>query len=105
MKDRSKVSDGYHTFEELYAHRHWLFIALLKHRPDAWKSKKHSDGTMFDGMFIAGIGKKKGKQITYHLPNNLWRKVHAEKLDTAPAFDGHTSENVVHRLKTLEPTP
>jgi hypothetical protein len=104
-RDMSKVSDGYHTFEELYAHRHWLFIALCRHRQDVWKSKRHSDGSMFKGMFIAGIGTKNGKQITYHLPLKLWREVRGETLDFAPPFDGHTSQNVVHRLKSLSGTP
>jgi hypothetical protein len=39
MEDKSKISDGYHTFEELYDHRHVLFLTLclLHHEKAAWK--------------------------------------------------------------------
>ena len=50
------TSDGYHTFNELYHHRAVLFSVICNAHPDiAWKSKKHHDGTMYDGMFIVGI--------------------------------------------------
>src|ERR1700674_4946856 len=76
--------DGYHTFDELYAHRIRLFLTLMclqeraneewgtKSFNKVWKSKFHSDGTMFDGWFVAGIGIEKGSQITYHLPVAVW---------------------------------
>ena len=51
-----ETSDGYHTFNELYHHRAVLFSVIVANYPDrAWKSKKHHDGTMYDGMFIVGI--------------------------------------------------
>ena len=35
------ISDGYHTFQELYEHRIILFSALCNVYPDiSWKSKK-----------------------------------------------------------------
>lgn len=65
--------DGYHTFGELYEHRITLFITvcmLLRLHTNAgvWRSKWHSDGSEYPGWFIMGIGREKGKQITYHLP-------------------------------------
>lgn len=97
--------DGYHTFDELYAHRHALFIALLHRqqnkRPAAWKSRMHHDGTMFDGMFIAGIGEKAGEQITYHMPVRLYKELHVQSRQYAPEWDGHTPDDVVERLKKL----
>ncbi len=101
QEETNKISDGYHTFGELYTHRYWLFIALLHHRHDGWKSKKHSDGTMFKDMFIAGIGGKGGSMITYHLPLSVWNKVHVTAVPTAPKWDGHTPNDVIHRLKSL----
>lgn len=64
---KPKISDGYHTFRELYEHRMTLFQALLNEMAstnsrsqyeildyrNVWKSRKHSDGTMYDNMFIA----------------------------------------------------
>lgn len=106
-----KTSDGFHTFDELYEHRCTLFIALCAqldaHTPTGfvWRSKKHSDGTMFPGWFIMGIGTKPGAQITYHLPIARWAD--AEWLGTenamAPAWDGHTPSDVLKRLLELRP--
>ena len=114
------VSDGFHTFDELYEHRVTLFIALclqLREKINAdnvngvkmaeisnkiWRSKKHADNTMFDGWFILGINKKKDEQITYHLPIKRWDETEfAETLDKAPEFDGHTPNDVIERLKNL----
>lgn len=48
-----QVSDGYHTFEELYNHRMILFSIICNSYPHrAWKSKLHHDGTMYDNYFI-----------------------------------------------------
>lgn len=99
------ISDGYHTFDELYDHRITLYIALAKvyeKSRDVWRSQIHSDGTNYDGWFMLGIGKEKGKQITYHIPNKRWDETNfAEDLDKAPEFDGHTSQDVLQRIKLL----
>ena len=103
----NKISDGYHTFEELYEHRIMLFIALCKELDDTfkapvWRSKKHSDGSAWDGWFLLGINKKSGQQITYHLPISKWDITDfAEELDKAPDFDGHTSGDVLNRISKL----
>jgi hypothetical protein len=69
---------------------------------EVWRSKLHSDGSSFDGWFILGIGKEKGKQITYHLPTVRWDEVSfAETLEKAPEWDGHTPDDVLERLKAL----
>lgn len=66
-----------------------------------WKSKKHSDGSEWDGWFIVGINKEKGTQITYHLPIERWNDVLAYEFDIAPEYDGHTPADVIQRLKSL----
>lgn len=109
--DTNKISDGYHTFEDLYEHRIELFIALVNignswhnlegFNFDAWKSKMHSDGSEWKGWFIAGINTKKGRQITYHLPIKYWKRLDISTLRKAPDFDGHTPKDVLERLKTL----
>lgn len=101
-----QVSDGYHTMDELYEHRIILFIVFTKIMASfgniVWRSKKHSDGSSFDGWFILGVHKEKGKQITYHLPDSMWDEVSfAETLDLAPEWDGHTSKDILERLKML----
>jgi hypothetical protein len=111
------VSDGYHTFGELYDHRITLWIALCRKRmedtdtnfgtpnySDVWRSKEHNedDQEMYDGWFILGIGKEPGKQITYHLPLSRWDECYfAETLEHAPKFDGHTPQDTLERLKKL----
>lgn len=102
--DTNQISDGYHTFYDLYEHRIALFIALCKNVEwsKVWKSIKHSDGTEMEGWFIMGIGKEAGQQITYHLPDFMWEECEfAETLNKAPEFDGHTSTDVLLRLKDL----
>ena len=100
MKDKGENSDGYHTFNELYKHRNILFIALCKKSDNVWKSKIHSDKSYYKDYFILGINKDKGKQITYHLPLELWNNCNfAETLEKAPEFDGHTPNAVMERLK------
>ncbi len=117
----SQVSDGYHTIEELYDHRVTLYIALCKskqgwlHQPGAkneiaegyskevWRSKTHGDGKpAYEGWFILGIGREKGEQISYHIPLSRWDETDfAETLPQAPVWDGHTSVDVLERLKKI----
>jgi hypothetical protein len=101
--DRDNASDGHHTFKELYEHRHALFAAVSKSQ-GGWKSKLHDDGTMFDGWFIAGCTTPQGP-ITYHLPLEWWDAFPAVALAKAPAWDGHTSTDVVGRIKSLLEVP
>jgi hypothetical protein len=99
--DSGKISDGYHTFEELYAHRIILFITLMKcNKYISWKSKLHNDGNSFDGWFIGGMKLVSG-DITYHIPDKFWDMLEDIKtLEKAPEFDGHTSDDVIKRLNS-----
>ena len=98
--DAGQVSDGWHTFDELYNHRTVLFINLMKaHRDISWKSRKHSDGSMFEGdWFVAGMNLPTG-QITYHLEGIWWESCMVEELLFAPEWDCHSPQDVVERLK------
>jgi hypothetical protein len=109
--DTNLISDGYHTFGELYEHRIRLFITLCNILDYeglyyVWRSRQHSDGTKLGDWFVLGIGKKEGKQITYHLPDSKWEDCNfAFTLDRAPEFDGHTSDDVLVRLEKLLSSP
>jgi hypothetical protein len=103
--ETGKVSDSYHTFDELYDHRCLLFLAFqaMVHRDTqpysgAWKSRNHHDGSGYDGWFIAGFALPQG-QISYHIPDHYWELCAAPERETAPEWDGHTSADVVERLK------
>ncbi|MGL5099780.1 MAG: hypothetical protein ACRC6B_07110 [Fusobacteriaceae bacterium] len=96
--DIELVSDGYHTFKELYRHRIILFAWLCNSNKDkAWKSKLHHDGTMYKDYFIVGIDTKFG-QTSYHYHIDEWDFFEVKELDNAPVFDGHTSEESLDRL-------
>jgi hypothetical protein len=102
--DNIQISDGYHTFDELYDHRFALYIALcraVRREQSVWKSKLHSDGTMYPGWFILGIGDQPGQQITYHLPMSWWDRADFHEDTIALPWDGHTSDDVVTRLLEL----
>jgi hypothetical protein len=100
-----ETSDGYHTFNELYAHRGHLFVALcaaLDSGYDIWRSKSHADGSSYPGFFIMGIGKVPGRQITYHMPDGYWALTEfAETLERAPEWDNHTPVDVLTRLRRI----
>lgn len=104
--DNMQVSDGYHTMDELYEHRYALYIALANNLNldsaygHVWKSKKNSDGSEWDGWFLLGIGIEPGKQVTYHLPIKFWDEVFCAEIPEG-IFDGHTSQDVLTRLKTI----
>ena len=67
-----EISDGYHTFDELYEHRCVLFIALMRSNPGiSWRSQQHADGSMDEGWFVAGMELPSGA-VTYHLPQRDW---------------------------------
>ncbi len=101
-----KVSDGFHTFDELYEHRIVLYIALCRklhwNRTFVWRSRIHSDGSSMPGWFVLGINVEPGRQITYHLPRSRWEDCgFAKELDRAPEFDGHTPADVLERLARI----
>lgn len=96
---RKKVSDGYHTFDELYYHRMILFSLLLNANPDiSWKAKRHHDGTMFDDTsFICGIETPEG-QYTYHYHLKDWDMFKVKALEFAPEYDGHKPSDITRLL-------
>ena len=109
------ITDGYHSFGELYSHRGLLFVAFMKslnavlrekgfdnHRV-LWWSRNHEKGgdPMFPGMIVAGINLDSG-DITYHLEEtyvDLLKRAKIPELAYAPEWDGHTSDDVLERLE------
>ena len=94
-----EISDGWHTFEELYYHRMILFLTIQKANKNiSWKSKKHHDGTMFDDSFICGIQTPEG-QYTYHYNLKYWDLFSdIKELDYAPEYDGHKPQDITRLL-------
>jgi hypothetical protein len=105
-QDLSQLSDGYHTFADLYEHRHALCLALMRAMPEhCWYSWRHSDGERCFGgndWFIIGIEPPGGNSVTYHLPAELYpaaRATGAVELEKARPWDGHSAADVALRLK------
>jgi hypothetical protein len=119
IENKGKISDGYHTFDELYAHRIALFILVIemadvlqKASADkekivrVFKSKKHHDGSEYEGWFLCCLiyrdSLDEWKQISYHLPLSEWDNVNAVANEYAPLeWDGHTSQDCIERLNEL----
>jgi len=100
VETKGEISDGYHTFDELYFHRMMLFAVICnQNKEKAWKSKLHHDGTMYENYFIVGVTTKKG-DYTYHYHLDSWSLFNVKELDKAPEWDGHGPEDIT-RLLTL----
>ena len=93
--DVEKMSDGYHTFADLYEQRLILSAALAKNNPNAWKSKRHEDGSVpfGGGWFIMGFDTDEGC-YTYHYELKDWELFQCKELDKGKPWDGHTSKDV-----------
>ncbi len=106
-EDMGNVSDGYHTFNELYDFRKLYNAALFnewyKFRKDiiVYKSKKHYDNVeCFDGnWFIVVAILPNGQQISNHYELKDWDLF---KIPEVPKslhpYDGHTAQDVIKRL-------
>ena len=94
-KITGETSDGYHTFNELYDHRCLLWINYCLTNPQGtYLVHDH-----FDGWFLLGKETIVG-QISYHCPNKYIDLVMS--IDQRhPEFDGHTSADILERLRTL----
>ena len=101
-ENAGQVSDGYHTFDDLYQHRHKLMMALATARGDSsFKTRLNDKGEAWDGWFILGINTEHG-QITYHLPDRLWEFLpHIKEVESNSDYDNHTPEDVLLRLVML----
>ena len=106
--DMGEVSDGYHTFNQLYHQRAILFATIVNQNKDkSWKSFKHFDGKYcFDSngkWFIVGIDTPQGS-YTYHYAKEYWDMFDCEELECGKEWDGHTEEDVT-RLLSLQNEP
>lgn len=113
------ISDGYHTFGELYEWRHMLFLLALKLNAmtdgtpfeDAWYTKKHhpDNDPMFEiegqpgllvGLDLVFIRDKISLQ--FHMPMRMEKAINlwANEIEYGPYYDGRNSPDKA--LKFLE---
>lgn len=99
-----QISDGHHTFEDLYKNRLILFCVLCNSNPNiSWKSKKHFDeenDPMFNGDFIAGINTPEGI-ATYHFKLEFWDLFQIPEIEKAPRYDNYDNATVLKRIYSL----
>lgn len=93
--DRGEISDGDHTFNELYYHRMILFsIVALNNQNLAWRSRLHDDGSMYENYFIVGIDTIEGA-FSYHFHMENWDHFSGIKeVEKAPKWDGHVARDI-----------
>lgn len=100
------VSDGYHTFDELYYQRMMLTktVALAAvtnfDKDTVYRSKLHSDGTMYKDFFIVVFNTPEGN-FSYHYHMMYWGVFDfLKERPNAGDFDGHTWKDVT-RLQSF----
>lgn len=97
------ISDGYHSYKELYEHRNTLFACLcMLLKDNSWFSMQHADPVkdpMYKNMFIAGITTPYG-DCTYHCEMQDIDKFTevVREISNAPKFDGHTPTMALNRI-------
>lgn len=102
VDDIEEVSDGYHTFKDLYHQRMMLFSVICDNYKDkAWKSWKHHSGDMFEDYFIVGIDTPEG-QYTYHYHKDWWDTFDVKELENAPEWDGHEAKDVIRLFSLID---
>jgi hypothetical protein len=124
--DTNKISDGYHTFEELYEFRkvfnaalfnEWAIQKINNHQRwvkednqpaylpkyDVHKSWKHNDGELcFGGGWFIVVAVLPTGQISNHYEAKDWDLFKIPVVEKAKyEFDGHTAKDVLNRLKNL----
>ena len=100
VKEIDDLSDGFHTFRQLYYQRMMLFATIVKQNKDkAWKSLRHEDGELCfgGGWFIVGIDTPEGS-YTYHYEDNYFSLFDCVELERSKHWDGHTEKDVTRLL-------
>jgi len=97
QQNKGSISDGYHTFDELYEHRNLLFINLCMTTqfPIWWKIDEDCKDYFCLYLDTSDFG-----QISYHLPIKYLKFVKMNCLHKVESreWDGHTSIDVAKRL-------
>lgn len=104
--DIGEVSDGYHTFNELYRYRmlyNAAFFNLLARsgQVEVCKSRRHSDGEKCfgsDDWFIVMAILPTG-QVSNHYESKYWDLLDVPERETAFEYDGHTPNEASDRLE------
>lgn len=104
VTEDGKISDGHHTFEELYEYRLLYNAALF----NTWarlglygvhKSMKHHDGEpCFGGGWFIVVAELPTGQISNHYRLSDWRLFQIPEKELPNQYDGHSPAMVAERL-------
>lgn len=99
--DMGEVSDGYHTFNELYYYRMLYNAAFFNLLPKEWvhKSKRHHTGEeCFGGGWFIVMANLPTGQISNHYELKDWDLFQVPEREIADEWDGHTPQEAADRL-------
>ena len=99
--DMGDVSDGYHTFNELYYYRMLYNAAFFNLLPKEWvhKSKRHHTGEeCFGGGWFIVMANLPTGQISNHYELKDWDLFQIPEKEFADEWDGHTPQEAAERL-------
>lgn len=106
--DSGKVSDGYHTFDELYGFRKLYNAALFNEwaaqgKYQVHKSQRHFDDELcFGGGWFIVVAMLPTGQISNHYRMDDWELFQIPSYQKVLfEFDGHTPSDVCERLHQL----
>ena len=100
-EDKGEISDGYHTFNELYRYRMLYNAAFFNLLPKeiVHKSKRHHDGEeCFGGGWFIVMANLPNGQISNHYELKDWDLFQIPEKEVADEWDGHTPQEAADRL-------
>ncbi|GAA3600869.1 hypothetical protein GCM10022223_15660 [Kineosporia mesophila] len=107
MTGTGSISDGFHTFDELYEFR----LLYHAHAVRAWlaagypvvRSWKHYDGEpCFGGGWFIVVAQLPTGQVSNHYRTANWSLfAGVPEAGTAPEWDGHNVADVARRMRAL----
>lgn len=107
-KNMGEVSDGHHTFNELYEYRMLYNAALFNEFAkqglyDVHKSRKHSDGCypFGDPNWFIVMAELPTGQISNHYEMKDWDKFQIPEKPVANKWDEHSPKDVADRLTSF----
>lgn len=101
LKDMGEVSDGYHTFNELYYYRMLYNAAFFNMLPKdmVHKSKRHHTGEeCFGGGWFIVMANLPTGQISNHYELKDWDLFQIPEKERADEWDGHTPQQAAEKL-------
>lgn len=105
FKPEGQISDGYHTFDELYHYRllyNAAFFNSLEGKYNVHKSIRHASGELcFGGGWFIVMADLPTGQISNHYEMRYWQFFDIPEKERADVWDGHTPAEASIRLSNF----